>query len=112
MELIDRFGPLPVSTQVLLGVARARVLFRGDPIKNIDIDSGSLVFSLSNIGRFKNLNRLFSMVKSFKHGCIKNYRYEKTGDEKLNIVFTTANIESSMELLLSSSSLFSFDNDR
>jgi len=112
MELIDRFGPLPVSTQVLLGVARARVLFRGAPIKNIYIDSGSLVFSLSNIGRFKNLNRLFSMVKSFKHGCIKNYRYEKTGDEKLNIVFTTANIESSMELLLSSSSLFSFDNDR
>ena len=44
-----------------------------------------------------------------KHGCIKNYRYEKTGDGKLKIVFTMDNVESSMELLHSSVSLFSFN---
>ncbi|SVA10511.1 uncharacterized protein METZ01_LOCUS63365, partial [marine metagenome] len=111
-ELIDRFGPLPISTKMLFGVARARVLFRGAPIKNIYIDKSSLVFSLSNIGRLNSLNKLFSAVGSFKHDCVKEYRYEKTGDEKLKIVFTTSNIESSMELLHSSVGLFSFDNDR
>jgi transcription-repair coupling factor (superfamily II helicase) len=110
-ELINRFGPLPTSTQMLLSVARARILFHGAPIKNIYIDNGSLVFSLSNIGRLNNLNKLFSAVESFKHDCVKEYRYEKTGDGKFNIVFTTPNVESSMELLLSSVSLFSFDND-
>ena len=55
--------------------------------------------------------KLFSAVGSFKHDCVKEYHYEKTGDGKLKIVFTTANVESSMELLLSSVSLFSFDND-
>ena len=50
-ELVDRFGPLPSSTQMLLSVARVRVLFRGVPIKNIYIGDSSLVFTLSNLGR-------------------------------------------------------------
>ena len=41
---------------------------------------------------------------------MKDFRYEKAGDGKLKIVFTTSDVESSMELLLSSVSLFSFDN--
>ena len=48
-ELLDQFGPLPMSTQMLLSVARARVLFRGAPIENIYIGDGSLVFTLSNL---------------------------------------------------------------
>ena len=68
------------------------------------------MFSLCDLGRFRNANKLFNTVGSFKHGCVKDYRYEKTGDEKLKIIFTTSNVESSMELLLSSVSLFSFDN--
>jgi transcription-repair coupling factor len=111
-ELLDQFGPLPMSTQMLLNVARARVLFRGVPIKNIYIGDGSLVFALSSLGRFNNLDKLFNAVESFKHGGVKGYRYEKTGDGKLKIIFTTSGVESSMELLLSSVCLFSFDDDR
>ena len=111
-ELVDRFGPLPMSTQMLLGVARARVLFRGAPIKNIYIGDGSLVFTLSNLGRFNKLDELFNAVESFKHGGVKGYRYEKTGAGKLKIIFTTSDVESSMELLLSCVCLFSFDDDK
>ena len=111
-ELVDRFGPLPGSTQMLLSVARARVLFRGAPIKNIYIGDGSLVFTLSNLGRFNKLDELFNAVESFKHGGVKGYRYEKTGAGKLKIIFTTSDVESSMELLLSCVCLFSFDDDK
>ena len=110
-ELVDRFGSLPTSTKMLLDVARARILFCSVPIKDIYIGAGSLTFSLSGLGRFENLNSLFSAVSSFKHACVKDFRYEKAGDGKLKIVFTTPDVESSMELLLSSVSLFSFDND-
>jgi hypothetical protein len=54
---------------------------------------------------------LFNAVESFKHGGVKGYRYEKTGDGKLKIIFTTSGVKSSMELLLSSVCLFSFDDD-
>ena len=111
-ELLDRFGPLPKSTQMLFSVARARVLFRGAPVKNIYIGDGSLVFALSNLGRFNKLDALFNAVGSFKHRGVKGYRYERTGDRELKIIFTTSDVESSMELLFSCVCLFSFDEDK
>jgi hypothetical protein len=43
---------------------------------------------------------------------VRGNRYEKTGDGKLKIIFTTSDVESSMELLLSCVRLFSFDDDK
>ena len=111
-ELLDRFGPLPKSTQMLFSVARARVLFRGAPVKNIYIGDGSLVFALSNLERFNKLDALFNAVGSFKHRGVKGYRYERTGDRELKIIFTTSDVESSMELLFSCVCLLSFDEDK
>jgi len=70
------------------------------------------VFTLSNLGRFNNLDELFNAVGSFKHSDVRGNRYEKTGDGKLKIIFTTSDVESSMELLLSCVRLFSFDDDK
>jgi transcription-repair coupling factor (superfamily II helicase) len=109
-SLIDRFGNLPVETERLFLFSHIKLIFRDSCINKIYIKDTSFSLTLSDLGVFKTLENLFSLLNSFKSENLNGFHYKKDTKGNLVIVFSVSGVERAFLLLFEIEPFFNDKN--
>ena len=109
-SLIDRFGNLPVETERLFLFSHVKLIFRDSCINKIYIKDTSFSLTLSDLGVFKTLENLFSLLNSFKSENLNGFHYKKDTKGNLVIVFSVSGVERAFLLLFEIEPFFNDKN--
>ena len=99
-----------METERLFLFSHIKLIFRDSCINKIYIKDTSFSLTLSDLGVFKTLENLFSLLNSFKSENLNGFHYKKDTKGNLVIVFSVSGVERAFLLLFEIEPFFNDKN--